>query len=63
MTIGASHRTALHFLMTTETLAMICAFEPYTWSPLNARIVIDRDRLMAFPACRGRALWAMVMAA
>jgi hypothetical protein len=63
MTIGAPQRTALHFLMTTHALKMVCAFKPYTWSPLNVRIVIDSDNLMAFPTCRGRTLRAMVVAA
>jgi hypothetical protein len=62
MTISAPHRTALYVLVTTKALKMISAFEPYTWFPLNARIVIDSDRFVAFPTCGGRALRAMVVA-
>ena len=42
---------------------MICAFEPYARYPLSIMIVIDGYRFMAFPTCRGRTLFAMVMAA
>jgi len=63
MTIGAPHRTALYFLVTTEALTMISAFKPYTCFPLSTPIVIDDERFMAFPTCRGRALRAMVVAA
>jgi hypothetical protein len=63
MAIVAPHRTALHFLVTTDALAMISAFEPYARRPLSTMIVIDSYGFMAFPTCRGRTLFAMVVTA
>jgi hypothetical protein len=62
MTIGASHRAALHFFMTAHALTMICTFEPQIRFPLFSVIVVDDYRLMALTASGGRSLWAMVVA-
>ncbi|HEX9949176.1 MAG TPA: hypothetical protein VGB29_03385 [Thermodesulfobacteriota bacterium] len=62
MAIGASHRAALHLLVTAHTLAMICTFEAYIRALLSSVIVIDDYGLMALSTRGGSSLWAMVVA-
>ncbi len=62
MTIGASHRAALHLLVATHALAVICTFESNIRALLTRIVVIDDDGLMALPTSRGGILRAMVVA-
>ena len=53
MTIGTAYRAAFHFLMTTQALAMIGTFEPYTRFSLRAFILINDYGLMALSTSGG----------
>ena len=62
MAIGTSQGAAPHFLVTTHTLAVICALESQIRPFLIRAIVIDNYRLMTLAAGRCNTFWAVVMA-